>query len=378
MIKRFFAILATAIFAMAFVASCTKENKEPTTTPQVSPTQEVTVVPEQNEKRDVTVGLIYIANDPMSLLHTKQINSLDIDDLNLTIKSKEVADGNTIPSINELANEGCSIIFCVGAEENDVKTAAQNNPNIKFEIYGGIDGQQIPNVSTYYARFYQQQYINGMFAGYLTKSNSIGFVADNADNEGIRQANAFALGVYAVNSDAKVHFTWGLDALDDNSRNDIFANFLLKKCDIITERYISNSLRDFAQNNDILLIGNAQQGDNIINTKEIDISGYAKNKIVDFVNGTYMVNDIVSGWKGLDTKMVQADTFSSLLTDEQQQTLKDKINEMETNTWDVFTGPIVDTYGTKIVFDGQRIPDADLRFMLWYVNNIEATSPPAG
>jgi basic membrane lipoprotein Med (substrate-binding protein (PBP1-ABC) superfamily) len=256
--------------------------------------------------------------------------------------------------------------------------AAQSYPNIKFEIYGGIDGEIIQNVSTYYARFYQQQYINGIFAGYLTKSNSIGFIAENADNESIRQVNAFALGVKAVNSEAKVHFTWGLNSLDHNSRNNILASLLIDKCDIISERYISTFLKDFAQNNDILLIGNAGQGNNIINTKEIDISRHVGDQIVSLVDGTYVANDVVSGWKGLDTKMVQVDIFSSLLTEEQQQFIKDKIYKMENNMWDVFTGPIVDTYGTKIVADGQSIPDADLRFMLWYVSNIEATSPPAG
>jgi hypothetical protein len=105
MIKRFFTILATAIFAMAFVASCTKADNEPTATPEASPTQEVTELPEQNNGKDVTVGLIYIANDPISVLHTKQINGLNIEGINLIVKSKEVADGNTRPSIDELVNE---------------------------------------------------------------------------------------------------------------------------------------------------------------------------------------------------------------------------------------------------------------------------------
>lgn len=378
MTKKLFAILATAIFAMAFVAGCRNENITPTATPEATSVPVETQAPVQNDMRDITVGLIYVANDPMSLLHTKQINSLEIDSINLTIKSKEVTKETTISEIDALVNEGCSIIFAVGAEENEVKTAASAYPNIKFEIYGGIDGDKSPNLSTYYAKLYQQQYINGMFSGYFTKSNSIGFVADSADNENIRQVNAFALGVSEVNSEAKVHFTWGINTLDDESRQDALANLLIKKCDIITQRYITNELHDFAQNNSILLIGNGREGDNVINTKEIDISGYVENQIVNLADGTYMINDIVSGWKGLDTKMVQADIFSSFLTETQQQTLKDKINQMENNVWDVFTGPISDTYGTKIVFEGQKIPDEDLRFMLWYVSNIEATSPPAG
>lgn len=63
------------------------------------------------------------------------------------------------------------------------------------------------NFNNYFGRIYQARYLSGIVAGMNTSSNKIGYVAamDSSNSEVTGGIDAFALGIYSVNPDAKVY-----------------------------------------------------------------------------------------------------------------------------------------------------------------------------
>lgn len=109
--------------------------------------------------------------------------------------------------MDRLVKQGCQVIFATSFGYMDsVLAAAKKHPNVIFAHATGF--KRAPNVATYMADFYQLYYLNGLMAGALTKSNKVGYVGAFPIPELKRHISAFALGVRAVNPDAKVLVRW--------------------------------------------------------------------------------------------------------------------------------------------------------------------------
>jgi basic membrane protein A len=93
------------------------------------------------------------------------------------------------------------------------------------------------NMNNYFGRIYQARYLSGIVAGMKTESNLIGFVAamgqDNSEVTG--GINAFAMGVYSVNPDAKVYVkvtnSWYSPSEETNAAKALLA----EGCDVIAQ-----------------------------------------------------------------------------------------------------------------------------------------------
>ena len=110
-------------------------------------------------------------------------------------------------TINELIEDGCSIIFCTSFEYGVYeKEIAQQHPDLYFYHATGTDSST--NFASYFGRIYQMRYLAGMVAGLQTETDSIGYVAAFPISEVVRGINAFTLGVQRVNPEAVVHVEW--------------------------------------------------------------------------------------------------------------------------------------------------------------------------
>ena len=84
--------------------------------------------------------------------------------------------------------------------------AAQRYPDVIFAHATGF--MRAPNVATYTADFYQVYYLNGLMAGALTESGTVGYVGAFPIPEVKRHIDAFTLGVREVNPEATVAVRW--------------------------------------------------------------------------------------------------------------------------------------------------------------------------
>jgi len=136
-------------------------------------------------------------------------------DLGIRIpQAEEIPESATAirPAAELFIERGSNIIIGSAFGYSDTfKELAEQYPDIVFINPAGTTNG--PNLKSVYGRTYETQYLCGMVAGGLTKSNKIGFVAANPFGLVNWTVNAYLLGARQVNPDAQlsVVFTgaWG-------------------------------------------------------------------------------------------------------------------------------------------------------------------------
>ncbi len=124
-----------------------------------------------------------------------------------TVIVESVAEPDIEPFIDQLVADGVQVIFATSFGYGDgVLAAAERYPDVIFGWATGIS--RAPNVMTYMADFYQVYYLNGLVAGALSDSGTLGYVAAFPIPEVKRHINAFALGAREVNPEAIVEVRW--------------------------------------------------------------------------------------------------------------------------------------------------------------------------
>src|SRR6201994_1063337 len=77
---------------------------------------------------------------------------------------------------------------------------AKKFPKLRFEHCGGLWTDKDPkNAGSYFGYIDEAEYISGIVAGHMTKSNKLGFVAAKPIPQVLRNINAFELGAKSVN-----------------------------------------------------------------------------------------------------------------------------------------------------------------------------------
>lgn len=170
-----------------------------------------------NADKDFKVGVIHIGNPAdgsgYTYAHDQGIvemqKALGLSDSQI-IRKNNVNDTDptaTETAILECIEEGADIIFGTSWGYMDTMEAlAAEYPEVIFSHGSGYKSND-SNFNNYFGRIYQARYLTGIAAGLKTETNLIGYVAamgqDNSEVTG--GINAFALGVYSVNPDAKIY-----------------------------------------------------------------------------------------------------------------------------------------------------------------------------
>ena len=113
----------------------------------------------------------------------------------------------TEKAIQECVDDGCNIIFTTSWGYMDAtEEMAEKYPDIYFAHGTGYKSNG-KNFVNYFGRIYQARYLSGIVAGMNTKTDKLGYVAamDSSNSEVTGGIDAFALGVYSVNPDAKIY-----------------------------------------------------------------------------------------------------------------------------------------------------------------------------
>ena len=129
------------------------------------------------------------------------------DKLNIRVYDDIETDKECLEKLEEAIEDGCTVIFTTSSRFlNASFNACIRHPKIKIlncslNSYSG-------DLRTYYGRIYEAKFLVGMLAGILTRTDSIGYIADFPMFGTPASINAFALGVKMVNPTAKVHLAW--------------------------------------------------------------------------------------------------------------------------------------------------------------------------
>ncbi|MFZ9511161.1 MAG: BMP family ABC transporter substrate-binding protein, partial [Burkholderiaceae bacterium] len=101
-----------------------------------------------------------------------------------------------------IAQDGAKLLFptSFGYFDPHILALAPKNNAVRFSHCGGLwtEGKHPKNVGSFFGYIDECQYLNGVIAGHMTKSNKIGFVAAKPIPQVLRNINAFLLGARSV------------------------------------------------------------------------------------------------------------------------------------------------------------------------------------
>lgn len=101
-----------------------------------------------------------------------------------------------------IAQDGATLLFptSFGYFDPHILALAPKNEAVRFSHCGGLwtEGKHPKNVGSFFGYIDECQYLNGVVAGHMTKSNKIGFVAAKPIPQVLRNINAFLLGARSV------------------------------------------------------------------------------------------------------------------------------------------------------------------------------------
>lgn len=123
--------------------------------------------------------------------------------------------------------DGATLLFptSFGYFDPHMLAMAAKYPKIQFRHCGGLwqEGKHPTNTGSYFGYIHQGQYLNGVTAGYASKSKKIGFVAAKPIPQVLQNINAFLLGARSVDPSitCQVIFTgeWSLAVKEAEATN---------------------------------------------------------------------------------------------------------------------------------------------------------------
>ena len=246
-------------------------------------------------------------------------------DLNARVSTEETDSPSQFePAFTGFASQGYNLIFAHGDEYADsAAKAAKQFPKVDFVTTGG--DRTAPNLAAIEFATEQGTYLQGMEAGYLTKTNIGGFVGGEALPPVVHAEQSFAAGGKAVNPKFTVAVTY------INSWNDA------QKAKAQTEALMSAGADVIAHNCDAAAAGlfqaaaakpgvysfgvNSDQNDqapNIFSSAVLDIPHAFDSVAQSVQNGTFRGAQLYFGIKEGDVELVDNPKLSSLLTPAQK------------------------------------------------------------
>ena len=245
-------------FAMVLsMAACGAKTEEPKTE---APAAEAPAA----EAADFKVGAIYInsKNDTAgyTFAHhngiTTAMKELGMDVETQLVIVDEVPEDReqVLAAVDTLVGEGANIIFGISFGYIDaMEEAAATYPDVVFSHGTGYKSNET-NFNNYFGRAYQARYLSGIAAGLKSLemgNNNIGYVAayDVQYAETASGINGFALGVLAVNPNAKIYVKT-LNFWADEVNEKAYAEELIKSynCGVIAQHCDSAQPQKAAEN----------------------------------------------------------------------------------------------------------------------------------
>jgi basic membrane protein A and related proteins len=262
----------------------------------------------------------------------------------VNLSEKENAVGpNASQIMSEYAKNGYNLIFCHSLNfESAITETAPKYPDTIF-MWRGEKRDLAPNVGVYYAKIYEAQYLAGIVAGCMTKTNKIAFPAALPASEVIIGIDAFSRGVAFVNPDARVYVVWIGSWYDPDRERSVAMSLINDGCDIITYWSDSDATGEAAEETGTYFIS---FGSDIRRfTPLVFLTGVVWNwepimtDIVESVhNGTWQSHPRLDWWYGLAEGGVSLAPFSDLVPEDVRTIAEERQREIEDGRFQVFPG----------------------------------------
>ena len=271
--------------------------------------------------------------------------------------------------------DGCNVIFATSwGYMETVKALAEEYPDVIFSHGTGYECNDT-NFNNYFGRIYQARYLSGIVAGMKTESNKIGYVAamgkDNAEVTG--GIDAFAMGVYSVNPDAKVYVKVTNSWFAPEEEGAAAQALINSGCDVLAQHCDTPNPQTAAEKAGVWGIGyNSDMSKDApkatLTSVMWDWSVYYKDAVQKIIDGKWKPDNYYGGMKEGLVKISDLADFCAPGTAEKVKEAQDKILD---GTFNVFDGEIKTNDGKTVGTAGGTLDDATITGKInWYFQNV--------
>ncbi|MCI5883824.1 MAG: BMP family ABC transporter substrate-binding protein, partial [Eubacterium sp.] len=282
----------------------------------------------------------------------------------------------TEKAIKECIDEGCNVIFATSwGYMEKVSEMAEKYPDVYFSHGTGYMSNG-KNFNNYFGRIYQARYLSGIVAGMNTTANKIGYVAamDDSNSEVTGGIDAFALGIYSVNPDAKVYVKVTNSWYDPKAEKAAAKKLLNMGCDVITQHCDTSYPQTMAQEKGVYGIGynsdmSKEAPEACLCSVIWNWSAYYTTAVQSVMDGTWDGSNYYGGMNENLVGITELANFCKEGTVEKVEEAKKKILSGENG---VFDGIIETNDGKKVGKEGKTLDDATITGGInWYFKTVE-------
>lgn len=336
-------------------------------------------------KDKIKVGVIHLS-DPAEGSGYTYTHDLGIQGMqqNLGLSDDQIVRKINIPdsdadatrkAIQECIDEGCNIIFTTswGYMETTAQMA-EEYPDVYFSHGTGYMSNG-KNFNNYFGRIYQARYLSGIVAGMNTKTNKIGYVAamgsDNSEVTG--GIDAFALGIYSVNPDAKVYVKVTNSWYDPEAEKQAAETLLDMGCDVITQHCDTSYPQTLAQDRGVYGIGynsdmSKEAPDACLCSVIWNWSAYYTSAVQSIIDGTW---DGSNYYGGMNENLVGITELADFCAEGTADRVKEAKKQIMSGEIGVFDGVIETNTGDMIGEAGKTLDDATITGAVnWYFKTV--------
>ena len=337
-------------------------------------------------KDEIKVGVIHLS-DPaegsgytythdLGIQGMQQNLNLSDDQIVRKINISDTDADATRAAIQECIDEGCNIIFTTswGYMETTAEMA-EEYPDIYFSHGSGYMSNG-KNFNNYFGRIYQARYLSGIVAGMNTKSNKIGYVAamDSTNSEVTGGIDAFAMGIYSVNQNAKVYVKVTNSWFDPDGEKAAAETLLNMGCDVIAQHCDTEYPQTLAQEKGVYSIGyNSDMSKNAPEACLCSViwnwSAYYTSAVQSVIDGTW---DGSNYYGGMNENLVGLTSLADFCADGTAEKVEEAKAAILSGENGVFDGVIETNTGETVGKEGKTLDDATITGGIdWYFKTVE-------
>ena len=278
--------------------------------------------------------------------------------------------------LRSYANQGYKVIFGTSFGYMDpLYNVAKSYPNVIYEHCAGFKMRK--NMGAYFGRMYQPDYLSGLIAGFMTKTNYIGFVAPFSIPEVVREIDAFTIGVREANPKAEVHVIWTNSWFDPVKEGNAANTFLNNGADVIASGVDSPAAITAAAKKGKYAIGYDSDMAHfapkaVLCSRVWDWGPFYVKTVKAVMNGTWKAE---SFWGGMETGLVKMSPYGPMVPEKVKKYVEARKKLIIAGKYDPFEGPIYDQKGNLKVKKGQTLSDKDKLSLQWFVKGVVGSIP---
>lgn len=275
------------------------------------------------------------------------------------------------PAVELFIDRGHNVILGTGFGYSDsFRELAEAHPDIVFLNASGTTNA--PNLTSYYGRTYESQYLCGMAAGAISRTGRLGFVAANPFGVVNWTVNAYALGARRMNPDATVTVIF-TGAWNDPVKERAAAEALTEQgIDVIGQHVDTPTPQIVAEEKGIYSTGHHRDLSEFSSATQCSSiwvwDRFLIPEIRKMAEGTWEATPA-----GAFLSIGEGGTDIACCGDAVSAADKAAImaaREEIVAGRHVFAGPVIDASGTIRVQPGEVLSDGDLWAMDWFVDGV--------